>query len=45
MVYPVGSYVGYPCTDDWHRGPDYDPSVLVLTTADEKFLRDAKIKV
>lgn len=36
IVYPAGSYSGTPCEDSWHRGPNYNPDVLVLTEADRK---------
>lgn len=43
MIYPVGSYIGKQCEDGWHRGPDYDPSVLTLTISDKQLLRDLDI--
>ena len=45
MVYPSGSHEGTPCENDWHKGPDYDPSILVLTVADKALLKLARIKV
>ena len=28
MIYPCGSYIGTPCADSWHKGPEYDPDPL-----------------
>lgn len=43
MIFPVGSYEGHPCVDTWHKGPAYDPDVLVLTQEDKKFLKSQKV--
>lgn len=34
---------GQPCTDVWHKGPEYDPNKLVLTAEDKAWLKDYKI--
>jgi hypothetical protein len=44
MIYPVGSFIGDQCQDDWHRGPNYDPNVLTLTDADRSLLTKALVK-
>ena len=45
MIYPCGSYIGTPCADSWHKGPEYDPDTLKLSEDDIAFLSLAKIAV
>jgi hypothetical protein len=44
MIFPVGSCDGTQCEDGWHKGPDYDPNVLVLTEKDRVLLSKALVK-
>ena len=43
LIYAYGSAYGTQCADLWHKGSDYDPSVLKLTTSDKQLLRDLDI--
>jgi hypothetical protein len=44
MLYPLGSYIGDQCEDDWHKGASYDPNVFILSDADRDLLTKAKVK-
>lgn len=44
MIYPAGSYIGNPCDDEWHKGPDYRPEVLKLTEEDRALLQELKVQ-
>jgi hypothetical protein len=45
MTYGIGQYIGDPCTDDWHKGANYNPSELVLTDYDRDMFAAIHIKI
>lgn len=44
-IYSGETPEGVDCADDWHRGPSYQPAVLILTEEDRKFLKDLLVGV
>jgi hypothetical protein len=45
LLYSPGATVGTQCTDDWHKGADYHPEILVLTVEDRAWLAGMHITI